>query len=246
VAMAEAAEREHQEKLNRLLGLWGSDTDWRLGGSLPDAPATAPSIHGLETLAVANRLDLAAARAELTSLVKALGLEKSFRFVGVLDFGIASSHDADSPASTGPSVRLELPLFNQGQSRIARGEAQLRMAQSRFEQLAIGIRSDVRELRDRMLSKRDMALFYRDDLLPTRRRILSLTLLNYNAMLSGAFELFAAKREELEAERNWIEARRDYWIARAELERAVGGDLDAKPDAAPLPTPSKSKTSHNR
>jgi len=234
VAMAEAAQREHREKLNRLLGLWGGDTDWKLAGALPDIPATAPSIHGLETLAVANRLDLAAARAELAGLVRALGLEKSFRFIGVLDFGVASSHDADSPASTGPSARLELPLFNQGQPRIARAEAQLRMAQSRFEQLAVGIRSDVRELRDRMLSKRDMALFYRDDLLPTRRRILALTLLNYNAMLSGAFELFAAKREELDAEKSWIEARRDYWITRAELERAVGGDLDAKPDSTAL------------
>jgi outer membrane protein, heavy metal efflux system len=244
--MAEAAQREHREKLNRLLGLWGSDTDWKFAGALPDVPAAAPSIHGLETLAVANRLDLAAARAELTGLVKALGLEKTFRFVGVLEFGVASSHDADSPASTGPSVRLELPVFNQGQPRIARAEAQLRLAQSRFEQLAIGVRSDVRELRDRMLSKRDMALFYREDLLPTRRRILALTLLNYNAMLSGAFELFAAKREELEAERSWIEARRDYWIARAELERAVGGDLDAKPDTISSPVVSKSKTSHNR
>jgi len=244
VAMAEAAQREHREKLNRLLGLWGGDTEWKLAGPLPDIPATAPSVHGLETLAVANRLDLAAARADLAGLVRALGLEKSFRFIGVLDFGVASSHDSDGPASTGPSVRLELPLFNQGQPRIARGEAQLRMAQSKFEQLAIGIRSDVRELRDRMLSKRDMAFFYRDDLLPTRRRILSLTLLNYNAMLSGAFELFAAKREELEAEKSWIEACRDYWITRAELERAVGGDLDARPDSAPsTPLP---KTPHHR
>jgi cobalt-zinc-cadmium efflux system outer membrane protein len=239
VALAEATQRAHREKLNRLLGLWGGDTDWKLTSALPAIPDAAPSIHGLETLAVANRLDLAAARADLAGLVRALGLEKSFRFIGVLDFGVASSHDSDSPASTGPSVRLELPLFNQGQPRIARAEAQLRMAQSKFEQLAIGIRSDVRELRDRLLSKRDMALFYRDDLLPTRRRILALTLLNYNAMLSGAFELFAAKREELEAEKTWIEARRDYWITRAELERAVGGDLDAKPDSAPPALASK-------
>ena len=56
-------------------------------------------------------------------------------------------------------------------------------------------------------------------------------MLNYNAMLTGAFELFSGKREELDAERGWIAARRDYWITRAELERAVGGDLEA--DAAP-------------
>ncbi len=244
VAMAEAEGREHREKLNRLLGLWGRDTGWKLGGELPDVPASEPSVRGLETLAVANRLDLAAARAGLESEVKALGLEKQFRFIGVLDFGIAGEHDPDGANLTGPSVRLELPIFNQGQARLARGEAQLRMAERKFEQLAIDIRSDVRELRDRMLSQRDVAQFYRDDLRPVRQRILALTLLNYNAMLTGAFDLFTAKREELEAERGWISARRDYWMTRAELERAVGGDLDAKPRAPKAaPPPLKTTTS---
>ena len=241
VAMAEAEGRGHREKLNRLLGLWGRDTGWKLGGELPDVPASEPSVRGLETLAVANRLDLAAARSGLESEVKALGLEKQFRFIGALDFGIAGEHDPDGANLTGPSVRLELPIFNQGQARIARGEAQLRMAQRKFEQLAIDLRSEVRELRDRMLSKRDMAQFYRDDLRPMRQRILALTLLNYNAMLTGAFDLFIAKREELEAERGWIAARRDYWMTRAELERAVGGDLDAKPKSAPLPVKTTTK-----
>ena len=235
ITKAEAEGREHREKLNRLLGLWGRDTEWKLAGELPDVPGSEPSVRGLETLAVANRLDLAAARAQLESTVKALGLEKSFRFIGALDFGIAGEREPDGANLTGPSVRLELPLFNQGQSRIARGEAQLRMAQRKFEQLAIEIRSEVRELRDRLISKRDVAQFYRDDLLPTRQRVIALTLLNYNAMLTGAFELFTAKREEIEAERAWIEARRDYWITRAELERAVGGDLDAKPRPVPQP-----------
>jgi len=235
IAKAEAEGREHREKLNRLLGLWGRDTDWRLGGALPNVPESEPSVRGLETLAVGNRLDLAAARTQLQNTVKALGLEKSFRFIGALDFGIAGEREPDGANLTGPSVRLELPLFNQGRARIARGEAQLRMAHRKFEQLAIDIRSEVRKLRDRLISQRDMAQFYRDDLVPTRQRVVALTLLNYNAMLTGAFELFTAKREEIEAERGWIEARRDYWITRAELERAVGGDLDAKPRPVPQP-----------
>ena len=243
IARAEAEGREHREKVNRLLGLWGGDTQWKLAGELPPVPVDEPSVRGLETLAVANRLDLAAARLQLEGTLKALGLEKSFRWVGALDFGLAGERETDGANLTGPSVRLELPIFNQGQARIARGEAQLRTAQRRFEQLAIEIRADVRTLRDRLLSARDLAQFYRDDLLPTRERIVALTLLNYNAMLTGAFELFDARREEFAAERAALEARRDYWITRAELERAVGGDLDAPP-RPPLSAPpaTKSKT----
>ena len=34
LAMAENDQREHREKLNRLLSLWGGDTAWKLGGGL--------------------------------------------------------------------------------------------------------------------------------------------------------------------------------------------------------------------
>jgi cobalt-zinc-cadmium efflux system outer membrane protein len=39
------------------------------------------------------------------------------------------------------------------------------------------------------------------------------------------FELLVAKQEEQRAEQEAIEALRDYWVARAELEKAAGGSL---------------------
>ena len=243
VAMAESEGREHREKLNRLLGVWGTDTTWKISGELPPVPDSEPGLKGLETLAVGNRLDLAAARGELESAVKALGLEKKFRFIGALDFGLVGEHDPDGVSLAGPAVRFELPIFNQGQARIARGEAQLNIAQNKFEQLAIDVRSEVRELRDRLITKRDIARFYRDELLPIRQRIVGLTLLDYNGMLLGAFELFTAKREEIEAEHAFIQARRDYWITRAALERAVGGDLESGPRAQPKAVTTSPKSS---
>jgi hypothetical protein len=47
-------------------------------------------------------------------------------------------------------------------------------------------------------------------------------------MISGPFELFIVKRDEADAEHNYIEAARDYWITRSELERAVGGSLEPR------------------
>jgi len=228
IARAEADGREHRERLNRLLGVWGRDTSWSLSGELPAVPSTEVSVQGLETLAVANRFDLAAARTGLEGTVRALGLEKSFRFIGALDFGITGERDADRTNLVGPSLRLEVPIFNRGEARIARGEAQLRMAERKFEQLAIEIRSEVREQRDRLISKRDMALYYRNEILPIRRQITAQTLVQYNAMLVGAFDAFQARKEAVDAERGLIEATRDYWIARAELERTVGGDLEGR------------------
>jgi cobalt-zinc-cadmium efflux system outer membrane protein len=60
----------------------------------------------------------------------------------------------------------------------------------------------------------------------------------YNAMLMGTYDLLQAKDRELDAQRGAVEATRDYWIARAELERAVGGSFErhlSEPDPQPTP-----------
>jgi cobalt-zinc-cadmium efflux system outer membrane protein len=207
------------------MGVWGGDTDWTAAGRLSPVPAVDLPASGLETLAIEQRLDLAAAKADVASLVQALGLTKSYRYIGALEFGVSSERDTARQVVTGPTFKLELPIFHQGQARVARARAQLRQAERRLEALAVEIRSEVREKRDCLIAKRDMASFYERDLLPERTRIVELTQLEYNALLVGVFNLLTAKQNELSAQRGSIEAARDYWITRAELERAVGGTL---------------------
>ena len=225
IAKAETDLRDKREELTRLLGLWGSQIAWQIRGDIMSIPDSEFSVKGLESLAVAQRLDLRAAHRRLTSVVTALGLTKTYRWVPVLEFGFAGERDIEGALNMGPSFRLEVPIFNQGQSRLARVAAELRRAENRLAGLAIEIRSETRELRDRLISLRDMAKFYHDDVLPTRIKILNNALLEYNAMQLSPYELFLAKSQELEAERNYIDTLRDYWITRAKLERTVGGKL---------------------
>jgi outer membrane protein, heavy metal efflux system len=239
IAQAEADIRDLREKLNRLMGLWGMDTDWKVEPKIPEVPTKDFSIRGLETLAITQRYDLAASKAELESTLRALGLEKAFRWIGALDFGIDSERDTDSQTITGPTLRLELPIFNQGQARIARGEAALRRAYDKFEREAVDIRSEVRELRDKLISSRDIAQFYRDALIPVRTQTRDHMQLQYNAMIVGPIELFTARRQEIAAERGYVAAKREYWVTRSELERTVGGSL-----SRPLQIPSKDPVSN--
>ena len=225
IAKAETDLRDKREELTRLLGLWGSQTGWQIQGDIMPIPDSEFSVKALESLAVAQRLDLRAAHRDLTSIVTALGLTRIYRWVPVLEFGFAGERDIEGALNMGPSFRLEIPIFNQGQSRLARAAAELRRAENRLASLAVEIRSETRELRDRLISLRDMAKFYHDDLLPTRIKIVNKALLEYNAMQLSPYELFLAKSQELEAERNYINTLRDYWITRAKLERAVGGKL---------------------
>ena len=233
LAMAENAQREHREKINRLLSLWGGDTAWKIGGGLPPVPENDVPLRGLESLAVAQRLDLAAAQMELAGIVRALGLTKSYRYIGALEFGVDTERDPDRTNVTGPRLRLELPLFNQGQARVAKSEAELRRAERKLEALAIGIRADVRGLHDKLAAQREAARFFQNEIVPTCRAITAGMLLHYNGMLVGNFELFLTRAEQIEAEHKSIAALRDYWTTRAELERAVGGNLRARKTSKP-------------
>ena len=228
IAQSQTELDEHREELNKLLGLWGAQVDWEIEGDLPQARAEKFSSARLESLAVSQRLDLQAAHREMSSLVAALGLTKTFRWVPVLDFGFSGERDVDGALNLGPQFRLELPIFNQGQARLAKGQSQLRRAAAQFEDLAVDIRADTRKYGRKLADLAERAAFYHDTVLPARIRIVNQSILQYNAMQVGPFELFTAKAEELRIERAYIDTLRDYWITRAELEKTVGGTLNPR------------------
>jgi len=225
VAKANADIEADREKLNRLMGLWGNDTSWTVADQLPEIPDREISTDQLESLALNQRSDLAASRYELAALATALNTTRTYRYLGVLEVGANIEKETDGTTLTGPEFSVSLPIFNQGQGKIAKLEAQQRQAEKRFEGKAIDIRSEVRESRGRLLANRDAALYYRSNLLPERLKIRNQTLLQYNAMQIGASELLMARKSQADTEREYIHSWRDYWISRSELERAVGGNL---------------------
>ena len=157
---------------------------------------------------------------------RAVALKRRTRFFPVgIHLGVSTEKEPDGLRVTGPELALQLPIFDTGKASLARLEAEHRRSQRQLEALAVNTRSEVREIRDRMLAARDLATYYRETLLPQRVHILDLTLRYYNAMFKGAFDLLLAKQAEVEAEKAHLAAWRDYWIAKAELERALGGAL---------------------
>ena len=229
VAQTTLQVRSDRERLNRLLGLWGANTNWKIADHLPDIPAHEVSLAHLESLAIAQRLDLEAARMNVNLIGQSLALRTRTRFLPAgIKVGVDTERETDGQRVTGPTLNLELPIFNQGQGAIAKLTAQYRQAERELEASAINARSEVREARDQLIAGRDVTSYIGQRLLPTRQQALNLTLQQYNFMLKGAYDLLLAKQNEVAAERSYVEAWRDYWIARAEQERAVGGNLSGK------------------
>jgi len=235
LSRAQTQLRSDREKLNRLLGLWGAQITWQTASELPPLPEKELPVENVEALAVSQRLDLAASRNQVANVQGALKLKKSVRWLPAVDIGVNAEHETDRTWLVGPTLGLEIPVFDQGQAELARLASEYRRAARNFEALAVNIRSEVREARDALIAARDTTDYFHKILLPQRQRILRETLLQYNAMQLGNLALLSAKEREALAEREAIEALRDYWITRARLENAVGGRLTNE-----LPTPAKS------
>ncbi len=238
LSLSETSVRTLRERLNGLMGLWGEDADrWRIAGRLPALPEPEISPSGLESLAVSQRLDLIQARQEIEVTAQSLGLAQFTRSIGgivQMDIGGHYEREPEGIGTAGPSIEITLPIFNQGQPGLARAEARLRQNVQRYVALSTEIRTEVRVASERMFAARRLAERYRQSTLPLRERIVQQSQLHYNAMQIGPFQLLQARQAQVEAGRQYIDTLRDYWVARSELEQAVGGRLPAEsPNSQP-------------
>jgi cobalt-zinc-cadmium efflux system outer membrane protein len=227
-----------REALTRLLGLWGADAVFHVPARLPDPPSAEAPLEHLEALAIGRRLDLASAHERTQALSHAAAMAKNFRLVGSTAVGATFERSPEHYSAITPNASLELPIFDQKQAAIARAEALARQAQAHETALAVDIRSEVRVARGRLLAMRDVVDRYAKVVVPLREQVVRLSQEQYNAMLLGAYQLLAAKQNEVNAYREFIEALRDYWIARTDLERAVGAAI---PNGVPAPETSGAK-----
>ncbi|HUZ07072.1 MAG TPA: TolC family protein, partial [Candidatus Paceibacterota bacterium] len=180
-----------------------------------------------------QRLDLAAARSQTGSIAAALRLKEHTRFIPGLTVGVDTERTPDGQRVTGPTLDLELPLFDQGQPAVARLMAEYRQARDNYQALEVNVRSEVRQSRDALISAREAAEFSGEHLLPLQAKILHETLLQYNAMQKSSYDLLLAKQREETVVQEYVTSLRDYWITHAQLERAVGGRLSLNAENTP-------------
>jgi cobalt-zinc-cadmium efflux system outer membrane protein len=248
-AVLEAAQAQlrlaaDREKLNRLLGLSGEDTGWTLPGRLPGVPDALPPLEQVEATAMSQRLDLLAAEKEAEAAAQALDLTRRFRYLSTLGIGVAYKREPDGEKFYGPEIELGVPLFDRGQGRVARAEAEYRRSTHRAEALAVEIRSEAREARERLTAAHRSVRHLETAMLPLQQSIVDETLKFYNGMLVGVYDLLLAQQGQVQAGRDYVAALESFWQAWAELERALGGRVPLPPgqpaepaEPAAVPTP---------
>jgi outer membrane protein, heavy metal efflux system len=210
-----------REALMRTLGL-RTATEWRLPESFPSLPAVELEEEQLAKLAAAQRLDLAIARREVEVAQRQVPLAR----LAALQDTVVDVHyerEPDGARTAGPGIEFPIPIFNTGRAARTRAEAQFLRARHALAALEAEAASRVRAARLTLAEARARVEYYRDVIVPRRARIVELTKLEHNAMLAGIFQLLQAKQNEMQARRDFIDAQREYWSARTDLDRALLG-----------------------
>jgi cobalt-zinc-cadmium efflux system outer membrane protein len=217
--------------MQRLLGQHGAATAWRVRGGLAPV-AEAPDIAGdLERAALTASLALREARQRLEGLARRAGWTRAAGWIPDVSVDVHGLHgdpDDAAPSSDadwrfGAGVSLEIPLFDRRQGTAAMLDAEFDVLLETYHGLAVDVRSAAREARSRVVSAHARARQYQDVILPAQHRVTEQTLLQYNAMQLGIFQLLEARRAELRVEIEHVDTLRDYWTAVAELSALLAG-----------------------
>lgn len=221
---AEVASLESAEALAGSMGLWAAHERFTTTPRLPDPPDQKINREEIERVAIERSLELAEARHRIAAATDRAGLASTQRFLPDVEIGVAASRE-EHDWEVGPSLGITLPLFDRGQGEVVRAEAERERAERDYESTAIALRSAVRTIALRTEGARARAQHYRNVVLPLRARLLEETGAQLNAMQVGVFQLLAAKRDQIQAAREYVDELERFWLAREDLDQVSRGRL---------------------
>ncbi len=221
-----------KEELIRLMGLSGSEIEFQIPNRLPSLPKALIRRDDIEAEAIHKRMDLQVARLELQATAQSYRLEDVTRIV--TDIELVGTWEKEreredgkilSDISKTASLEFRIPIFDSGQARLRKGELAYMRAANRLAELAVNTRSQARSAYLSYRSNYDIARHYRNNVLPLRDAIEEQSMRNYNGMITSTFELISDTREKIESTILAVKAKRDFWLAEANLSPVIyGGD----------------------
>ncbi|MDH7794477.1 MULTISPECIES: TolC family protein [unclassified Beijerinckia] len=221
-----------REALTRSLGVWGSDINYKLPSQLPNLPRGLPSTQQVETQAIRQRVDLIASRLELDALATSLRLYEATRYVSAFELAGFSKFErsksdgvVEKKRSAGNALDLviEIPIFDFGETTRRRAAETYMQAVNRFAEQAVNIRSEARAAYLTHRGSYEIALAYRNKIVPLRRTVNEQSLLEYNGMLIDVFVLLTTFREGIDSNLAAISAQRDFFVAGVDFDTAIQG-----------------------
>jgi outer membrane protein TolC len=227
-----------KEDLTKLMGLWGTEVDYYVPDALPALPRSVGRITNIEGKALRNRLDLQVAKLGLEAQAAAFGLTDQTQLLTDLEIiaGFEAEREADggkTETETTPQIELEfaIPIYDTGKAQMRKAELMYLQAANVLAEKAVNVRSEARGAEVSYNASYKIARHYRDVLVPLRKTVEEEGLLSYNGMITNTFELLTDVREKLGASLEAANAKREFFMAQADLTAAIYGGGAGSADA---------------
>jgi len=207
-----------REELVRALGL---DDEYakrlQLPERLPEMPQQALSADAVRARVNAERVDVKVAEAQWRAAAARRGLGK---VTTLTDIEVGLRRD---PEARGYEIDVRLPIFDAGELDRRALDGETLAAAGNLEATLRAASSHLRESYSAYLAAYDIARHHRDELVPLRKTIAEESLLRYNGMIVGVFELLTDAREQITTVMAAIDAEQQFWLAEASLQSAFAG-----------------------
>lgn len=190
-----------------------------------EPPSRRVSLDELLEIASRSRPDVRAAELNVEAAGKRLGWQKTTTFAMVAPMLNTKGIGVDGGIKTGPGLAAEVPIFNRGQGRISRAEAELQQAVLRLAALREQTASETASASARLGQSQAALDRLRRRLIPAARKAFNLSESAYQAGDVSYLDLRRAERPLLELRLREYLAEAALQRAQAELDRAVGRNL---------------------
>ena len=142
----------------------------------------------------------------------------------------------------GPSLQITLPIWDQNQAQIAKAGSKAEQQRKDYEMLLDSIARQVQDAFILAQIAEEQVHFYRDQSLPLAKENVESAQRMYQAGEKDIIVLIDAQKSLIIQRQDFLGVWRDYAMAMAELERAVGGRLPPMPTiSAPTTRPQGGK-----
>ncbi|WP_158633567.1 TolC family protein [Tautonia sociabilis] len=226
---ASLAAFERRAELAGRLGLITPPAELVLSESLSRPDATPPALEEVLARIPHGRLDIAAARRAVEAAQATLRYER-LGFLSLLGLGAAYERPEErtgegggsSGAILGPSLALEIPLFDQNRAQIAKAALAHRQAEELLSALLVEATQATRAAHERLASTLAVCRLYEAEILPEREQNLELVRQAYRAGELPIASMLEAQRSLLGARVEFARALEEAALASIEFERVTG------------------------
>ena len=136
----------------------------------------------------------------------------------------------------GPTLDITLPIWHQNQPQIARARSQAQQRRCEFEDLLDAIAQEVQKAVAAVETSQELVAFYQDEGLPLAEDNVEAAQRAFQAGEQSIIVLMEAQKSLVAQRAEYVNAQRDYAIALADLQSAIGGRIPRSVPTEPATT----------